>query len=65
MNLLMAEVTNGDQVLLRVLTGVTPEPLMVHFEVGHCPAELASPAVALQYGSTQLVVLLTFQAIRA
>lgn len=40
------------------------ELLMMHFEVRHCSAELAAPAIPLQDGSTKLVVFLTFQVSR-
>jgi len=56
--------TYRNQILFSIFTRMTPNLPMMHFEVGHCSAELASPAVPLQVGSAKLFVLLTFQANR-
>ena len=42
----MAFVAEGDEIVFVVLTRVAAEFLMVDFEVGHGPAELAAPAVS-------------------
>jgi len=52
----MASCAKCDQVLLCVIAIVAAELLMMHFQVGHGSAGLASPAIALQYLMSKLVV---------
>jgi hypothetical protein len=61
MCLFVAFGAQGDQVLLRVTTRVTAEFEMVYLQVLHATAELASPAVALQYLSMQFAVALRIE----
>jgi len=42
----MAVVAKRDEIIFVVLTRVAAEFLMMNFEVGHRPAELAAPAVS-------------------
>jgi len=41
----MASVAKGNEIVFLVRTRVAAEDLVVDFEVGHGPAELAAPAV--------------------
>jgi hypothetical protein len=52
----VAGMAEGDEVFLDVMSLLAPEPLMVHFEVRHRPANLATPAVALEHAKAKLPV---------
>jgi hypothetical protein len=42
----VARVTEGNQILARIITGVAAKLFVVNLKVGHCAARLASPTVA-------------------
>ena len=46
----------SDQVLFHIATGMAPPLEVMHLQVLHAAADLASPAVALQYPTMQLAV---------
>jgi hypothetical protein len=52
----VACVTQRDQIFLRIVARVAAEILVVHLEVGHRAARLASPAIAMQHLVAQLFV---------
>jgi hypothetical protein len=55
-HLIMAMGAERDEVHPRITTGVTAEVFMVNFQVGHRPAGLTAPAIALQHLLPQLLV---------
>ena len=42
----VACVTKGDQILSRIITGMTAKHPVMNLEIGHCAARLASPTIA-------------------
>jgi hypothetical protein len=61
MNAAVAVVTKRNQILLEILTGVTPELLTVNFKIGHPAARLASPTIPVQHSIAKLFVRLRIE----
>ena len=56
MHLFVALSAQGDQILFLVATGPATQFEVMHLQVSHAPASLASPAVALQYLPVQFAI---------
>jgi len=56
MHLFVALSAQGDQILFLVATGPATQFEVMHLQVLHAPAHLASPAVALQYLEMQAFI---------
>ena len=57
----MAYGAECDQVLTRIIAGLTAKLFVMNFEIGHCAARLASPAVATEHLVAKLVVRIQVQ----
>src|SRR5205823_5391882 len=61
MYLLMAAMTQGDQVFRSVLTRLASQSLMMSFELGHASAQLASPSITPQNHLPKLFISLAVE----
>ena len=58
MHLFVALSAQGDQILFLITTRLAPQFEVMHLQILHAPADLTSPAVALQHLPVQFAIAL-------